>query len=106
MEREMTAKDAEIAALQEALEAARPFVWGKFVDAESGSDEQKELGRTIRLVEAALAALGSPAPDPREDQIKSLEAALKSRRIQTPNDEYEQGWNRGLEVAALLAQGK
>ena len=31
-----------------------------------------------------------------------LEAALKSRRIQTPNDEYEQGWNRGLEVAALL----
>ena len=40
-------------------------------------------------------------------KCEGLEAALKSRRIQTPNDEYEQGWNRGLEVAALLlAQGK
>jgi len=40
--------------------------------------------------------------DRRCAKCEGLEAALKSRRIQTPNDEYEQGWNRGLEVAALL----
>ena len=49
----------------------------------------------LREAEAAMRA-----------KCDGLEAALKSRRIQTPNDEYEQGWNRGLEVAALLAQGK
>lgn len=35
-------------------------------------------------------------------RVAKLEAALQSRRIQTPNDDYELGWNRGLEVAALL----